>query len=235
MITVAILEDEEKYLDKEEKIIEEYFKKKMIDCQVMPYQNAEWFLLGLKDELFDLYILDVEMPYMNGIEVAKKIRKLYPDPVIIFITNYLDYAIEAYEVDTYRYIPKEVMDKKLPQALDALMPSIIRREEQYYVAQKRGEVEKLAYSDIYYMKKEGKYVVIVHSRGETRIRESLAAVYNALGAEEFIVVDKSYVVNIRHIMKLKGLDLIMRDEMAIPVSNARQQQVKKELMKYWRL
>lgn len=90
----------------------------------------------------------------NGIEAAREIRRLYPDPVIIFITNFVDYAIEAYEVNTYRYIPKECLKEKLPQAYDALLPGIMEKEERYYIINKRNEVEKLAYSDIFYMKKK---------------------------------------------------------------------------------
>ena len=47
------------------------------------FTSVEWFLLGLTEEQFDIYILDAEMPVKNGIEVAKEIRKLYPEPVII--------------------------------------------------------------------------------------------------------------------------------------------------------
>lgn len=49
------------------------------------------------------------MPGENGIEAAREIRRFYPDPIIMFITNFVDYAIEAYEVNTYRYIPKECL------------------------------------------------------------------------------------------------------------------------------
>ena len=161
MIRIMILDDDEMYLKKEKDITEQYFAEKNVDCTVTIYQNVEWFLLGLNEEKFDMYILDIRMPGENGIEAAREIRRLYPDPVIIFITNFVDYAIEAYEVNTYRYIPKECLKEKLPQAYDALLPGIMEKEERYYIINKRNEVEKLAYSDIFYMKKEGKYVIKV--------------------------------------------------------------------------
>ena len=94
-----ILDDDEMYLKKEKDITEQYFAEKNVDCTVTIYQNVEWFLLGLNEEKFDMYILDIRMPGENGIEAAREIRRLYPDPVIIFITNFVDYAIEAYEVN----------------------------------------------------------------------------------------------------------------------------------------
>lgn len=129
----------------------------------------EWFLLGLTEEQFDIYILDAEMPVKNGIEVAKEIRKLYPEPVIIYVTNHLNYAVEAYEVNTYRYIAKDTMEKGLNAAYETLLPILLAKEERYYIVKKRSELEKIAYSDIFYVKKEGKCAVIVHRNGETSV------------------------------------------------------------------
>lgn len=61
---------------------------------------------------------------------------------MIFITNYMDYAVDAYEVNTYRYIPKTKMEEKLPEAYESLLPEFMKREEQYYVIEKKGEIEK---------------------------------------------------------------------------------------------
>ena len=95
MSRIAILDDEERYLEKEKAITEEYFRKKGLVYQIETFQDAEWFLGGLQEEQFDIYVLDVEMPKKTGLEVAKALRKLYPDPVLIFATNFADYAIEA--------------------------------------------------------------------------------------------------------------------------------------------
>lgn len=84
MIRIMILDDDEMYLKKEKDITEQYFAEKNVDCTVTIYQNVEWFLLGLNEEKFDMYILDIRMPGENGIEAAREIRRLYPDPVIIF-------------------------------------------------------------------------------------------------------------------------------------------------------
>lgn len=234
MIRIAILDDEEFCLEKEKKITENYFSGKKIPFVIETYQSAEWFLYGLKEEAFDLYILDVDMPGKNGIQVAKEIRKLYPEPVIIFITNYIDYAVEAYEVNTYRYIPKVVLEQKLPESYDALLPEILEKEEHYYVIERRGGVEKIAYSDIFYIRKEGKYAVFVHKRGESKLRASLISVLDELNSREFYQIDKGYIANIRHVMKLKGYDLYMRDGTILAVVESRFAGLKRAILDYWR-
>ena len=216
MIRIMILDDDEMYLKKEKDITEQYFAEKNVDCTVTTYQNVEWFLLGLNEEKFDMYILDIRMPGENGIEAAREIRRFYPDPIIMFITNFVDYAIEAYE-----------------QAYDALLPGIMEKEERYYIINKRNEVEKLAYSDIFYMKKEGKYVIFVHRRGEVKIRASLSTVEKELNSKEFIISDRGYLANIQHVMKMKGRDLYMRDGNIITVGRERFKGVREAILNYW--
>lgn len=92
MISIAIVDDEQMYLDKEKRITEEYFRRKGQECRIELFQDAEWLLCELEEKKFDIYVLDVEMPGRNGLDAARGIRMLYPDPVIIFATNFIDYC-----------------------------------------------------------------------------------------------------------------------------------------------
>lgn len=234
MIRIAILDDEKTDLEMEEQITRQYFCSKQTECETVIYQSVEWFLLGLREEKFDLYILDAEMPGKNGIEVAKEIRKLYPEPVIIYVTNHLNYAVEAYEVNTYRYIAKNTMEQGLKAAYDTLLPILLAKEERYYIVKKRSELEKIAYSDIFYVKKEGKCAVFVHRNGETSVRESLSAIEKALDSREFIMADRGYLANIRHVMKMKSRELYMRDGNIITVGRERFKYVREAILDYWK-
>ena len=102
-----------------------------------------------------------------------------------------------------------------------------------YIINKRNEVEKLAYSDIFYMKKEGKYVIFVHRRGEVKIRASLSTVEKELNSKEFIISDRGYLANIQHVMKMKGRDLYMRDGNIITVGRERFKGVREAILNYW--
>ena len=233
MIKVMILDDESIYLEKEKNITESYFAGHGIECHIETCQNGEWFLSGLKEEMYDLYILDIEMPGKNGLEIAREIRKQYAEPFLIFATNYTDYAIEAYEVNTYRYIPKKYLEEKLPEAYESLIPFLLEKEEQYYIIEKKGEIEKIAYSDIYYLRKEGKYVVISHKNGESRVRKSLAQVQEELDSREFLLIDKGYVVNLYHVMKIKGYEAYMKDGTRLPVGIAKSASIKRAISDFW--
>ena len=71
MIRIAILDDEKEDLEKEAEITRKYFYDKQTTCEIITSQNSECFLLCLKDEKFDLYILEAEMPDKNGFDVAR--------------------------------------------------------------------------------------------------------------------------------------------------------------------
>lgn len=94
-------------------------------------------------------------------------------------------------------------------------------------------MEKIAYSNIFYLKKEGKYVVFVHRHGESKVRKAISTVMDELNSEEFLAVDKSYVANIRHVMKLNSHDLYMRDGTILPVGAARFGNVKQAILEFW--
>ena len=85
-----------------------------------------------------------------------------------------------------------------------------------------------------YVKKEGKCAVIVHRNGETSVRDSLSAVEKALGSREFIVADRGYLANIRHVMKMKSRELYMRNGNIITVGRERFKHVRKAILDYWK-
>ena len=85
----------------------------------------------------------------------------------------------------------------------------------------------------FYMKKEGKYVIFVHRRGEVKIRASLSTVEKELNSKEFIISDRGYLANIQHVMKMKGRDLYMRDGNIITVGRERFKGVREAILNYW--
>lgn len=233
MIKIVIVDDDERSLLKEKEITEKYFAEKNAECEITVYQSAEWFVAGIKEESFDVYILDMEMPKIHGLEAAQEIRKLYPDPVIIFITNYVNYAPRAFELNTWRYIPKSVLKERLIEAYSILIPKLMEKENQYYIIKKRGELEKLPYSDIIYMEKNGKYTIITHRKGNSTVRKALDIVRQELNSTEFIMIEKGYIINIKHVIKLKECDVYMRDGRVLPVRKKGVAELKQALWKLW--
>ncbi len=224
MLRIAVLDDEAVYIDRIRRITEESMKKIGMEYEICVYERGQDVLKDLEEEkCFDIYLLDVQLPDIDGLETAKRIRRKFSKPIIIYITNYVSYAVEAYEVNTYRYIPKEMLEEKLPQAYLSMEPLLRKekRHERYYVVEKYGRQEKIFYRDIYYLKKSGKYVVFVHKNGKSRVRKPIGELLEELGAEEFLMTDRSFIVNLDHVLSVKDHQVQVKNGEMIPVSKSK--------------
>lgn len=235
MINIAIVDDNRVDLNEEVQITEEYFRKKGLLCRVEPFEDPDWMIRGLKEEQYDIYIMDIRMEKMDGIEAAKRIRAEYPEPIIIFATNYQEYAIEAYEVNTWRYIQKRKLKEKLTEAYDALLPRLLEQENEVYVIEKKSNVEKIFYDDIYYMEKDERYTVIHCRNGQKkRVRKAIGDVYQELATEEFIRLSKGFIVNLRHVMSMQDHCILLRNGETVVVGASKLTEVRKRIAAYWR-
>ncbi|MDO4292677.1 MAG: LytTR family DNA-binding domain-containing protein [Eubacteriales bacterium] len=235
VIRTAILDDGEEDRQRIGKIAESYFSERDGAWEVRLFSDSDILLLELAEgKYYDLFFLDVEMPGKNGLEVAREIQRYYPNPVIVYVTDHISYAPEAYEVNAYRYIPKELMERKLPEALGAIVPQIERLDQASYVSEYGGKGIRILYRDFYYVEKDGKYSKIVYRGGVYRERKTLQDIYGQLKGDNFLYLDKSCIVNIYHICSFEKDRVILRDGMELRVSRQRRQAVRDKIMQYWR-
>ena len=234
-IRVAILDDAASDRELMEQLVRTWFESGEREWSVKSFIKSEALLIELdKGTYYDLYFLDMEMPDRNGLQVAREIRKYYLEPVIVYVTDHVEYAPAAFEVNAYRYIPKVLLRQKLPEVLEAIVPVIEQQDESAYIFEYGDKCEKILYRNIYYIKKEGKYITIFHRGGEYRERKSLQAVYGELDAEIFFYLDKSYIVNVRNIYTCQKGMVLLRDGTQLPVSRPRFNEVREKIMHYWR-
>lgn len=236
MLKIAVLDDEETYFETIRMITRKSFLEQGINYEIFEYTSPEELLYDIEDNnKYHIYLLDVELPTTSGLEVAREIRKKYCDPIIIYITNYVEYAVEGYEVNAYRYIPKTLLEQKLSEAYEAIYSSIEKKIKNYFIIEKNHKLEKIAFEDIYYAKKDVKYVLIVHKYGASRERITISDFYERVKKyDSFVMVDRSYVVNILHVMSLKSQQITLRNGEVLPVSKPKLSHVKREIMRIWK-
>lgn len=224
MLNIAVLDDEAAYVDRICRITETCMVRIGMEYKIRVYEKGRDILEELKRGVcFDIYLLDIQLPDVDGLETAKQIRRNFSEPILIYITNYVNYAVEAYEVNTYRYIPKQMLEEKLPQAYSSMEPLLKkkRRQDRSYLIRWYSFQEKIFYRDIYYLKKEGKYVVFVHKNGESRIRRSLEEVLEEFQSEEFLMIDRGCAVNMEQVQSVKDRQVYLRNGENFPVSQAK--------------
>ena len=93
--------------------------------EVKGFTRAKEALKFLEDgNKVDLALLDIDMPEINGINLAAKIKTLQPDAAIIFVTGYAEYAVKAFEVHAQGYLLKPISEDKLKEEIDYAMASV---------------------------------------------------------------------------------------------------------------
>ena len=117
MIKIAVCDDEQRFVEQIKKILVEYGTEIQADIRVSEFYDGV-MLLDKYECRYDIIFLDIKMPYIDGVEVAEKIRDRDPEVTIIFLTSLLGRAVDGYRVRASNFLIKPVTRNKLTQEID---------------------------------------------------------------------------------------------------------------------
>ncbi len=199
LVRIAICDDDKDSVALHEDIVKHSLQACGIGYEITTYTQSSNLLYDITDDRFfyDLILLDIEMPGMTGMEISERIKPYLPNVKIIFVTSHIEYAIDAFELSIFRYVPKNNLDNRLVSAVVDAAKLIELETDQEYVIQAAGRMEKIPYKDIFYVQRDGgKNSMIVSNMGTSKVRKSLQQVFEELNTPEFIFIDRGYIVNI---------------------------------------
>lgn len=187
----------------------------------------------------DIFFLDIDFdkkPY-NGIDIAKNVRQVRQDAVIIFVSNYIEFAPAGYELQAFRYILKKDLDKKLKNSLlDAV--KLLQIEQSPLEIWMSGDLCRLPTSEIVYMEAQSHYVsVYVRKKNQNNLKiykchTSLSCLEKQLASQGFLRIQKSYLVNMNHLKKFQCNQAVLDDGKLLPVSEKNYAARKQEYLKW---
>lgn len=235
MVRIAICDDEKNAVNLHEDIVKNSLQACGIGYEITTYIHSRNLLCDIIDDNFfyDLILLDIEMPDVTGMELSEKIKPYLPNVKIIFITSHVEYAIDAFELSIFRYVPKNNLKVKLTTAVTDAAKLIELEAGQEYIIQTTNRLEKIPYKDIFYIQRDGKNVSIVSSAGTSKVRKSLQQVFNELNTSEFIFIDRGHIVNIIQIMKVSDGMAVLKNGEQLPISRSHLQEVKRQINQFW--
>ncbi len=235
MLRIAVCDDDNRTVQRHKALAEDCMKQCGSVGEVEAYTVSDNLLYDIAEDkfFFDLILLDIEMPGNTGMEIAEKIKPYLPNVKIIFITSHIEYAIDAFELSIFRYVPKDDIEKRLPAAIRDAVRLIELEDGKTYTIRTNSRLEKIPYKEIYYIERDGKNAVITAVGGISKVRKSLQQVYEELDMEEFIYIDRGCIVNIIHIMQIKDGTAVLKNGTALSISRSHLQEVKEEINHYW--
>ena len=234
MITVAICDDNDFQREMMLDILHEY-SVSHAELSASVFSSGRELLECVKSgKKFNIYILDVIMPEINGMEIATTLRIMKDDGKIIFTTATLEYAVASYDVQAYYYMVKPVDPQKLFRILDNAVAKLTPHENSVIVKTKEGEIN-LRIKDITFVEVEDRSLLFHLSDGRTcksqALRNSFREAVDDLADDEgFAICGASKIINLKYIDAIDSDMVLLRDGTTIyPPRSAYA-----ELRKKWR-
>lgn len=237
-IYVAVVEDEDIYALQLQKLLEKYEEEKPYRFHMKRYSSAMEFIDTYKSE-YDLLFLDIKMPGMSGMDMAKELRKRDSSVPIVFVTSLSQYAVEGYEVSAMDYILKPLnygeFKIKLTRILEKL--SLDTRRRKFVVLENEKKAYRIEFSSIMYVETEG-HLLLFHVQNENKEEvifkkyQSMKDAEKILADDCFIRINSSFFVNMNFVESMYKNECIMKNGKALAISRPRRGEVEKKYREF---
>ena len=183
--------------------------------QLALYPSAESFLFAYaEDKTVQILLLDIEMGQMDGVTMARTLRKDNDGVQIVFITGYSDYIADGYEVEALHYLMKPVDENKLFSVLDRAADKLCRNE-QVLTLELSGETVRLPVYQIRYAEVQGNYVT-VHAKSDYTAKMTLSELETRLD-NSFFRLGRSALVNLGYVARVTKTAVTLNDGSVLPL------------------
>ncbi|MDA3932464.1 MAG: LytTR family DNA-binding domain-containing protein [Tenericutes bacterium] len=231
---ICLVDDDSIQLDYLKVIIDKWSNEHSINTELSFYYSAEEMLFEHNESYpYDVIVLDIQMGHMNGIELAKRIRKTDENVILAFISGMADYVFDGYEVQAIRYILKPIKDNKVYELLD-YANTHITTENSYIIISVSGEKKKINYDDIIYFESMGHYITLHLENEEYDYKYNISDLCLDLADTEFIRTHRSYVVNMKYVEKITRNECQLVQNINIPLSRNSYKSVNEKFINYYK-
>ena len=223
MLRIAIVEDNPADAGKLEEYIDQFCTDNRINYQTEIFQSGDDFLKNYT-KIWNLILLDIEMPGIDGMETAKKIRELDEETFLVFVTNMAQYAIHGYEVDAFDFVVKPVQYAPFCMKMQKLLNMMRMRQKKYITVNQTNGVTRVFLQEIIYVEVCNHKLFFHTERGEVEGRGSLGQLEKDMEGATFARCNSGYIVNLRNIKSIEKDTVIMSNGDRLPVSRARKKE-----------
>ena len=223
MLLIAIVDDDPKDAALLKRCVDEYCKRNDHAAMVHIYQDGLDFIRSA--ETHDIIFLDIQMGKLDGLETARLVRKINQESILIFVTNMAQFAIKGYEVDALDFILKPASLASIVYVMDKAMKRLDGGSRALFSLKTPEGTVSLSMNDILFVEVFDHNLVYHTTRGKYTVRGRLSDVSEKLDPEKFVLCNRSFIVNLRHVSNVTA-DYLLIGDTRISISKSH----RKELM-----
>jgi Response regulator of the LytR/AlgR family len=233
MLHIAFCDDDTRFLKYIVSRTEKIFKQLKMEVLIHSFTNGMELVDRFKkyDPYYDIIFLDIEMPVINGKDVAQQLRVLDKKFKLVFITAYESEALNTFQYDVIGFLPKTHLDEELSQLIERINKAIIEDKPQFQyfkVNNDRDEIMeiKIPLDDIVYFECVNRKVFLHSQRGIfTLHRCQFSEIVNHYTSLGFIDIHRTCIVNMKYIFSVDDIEIRLDDNTRLPLSRRKRQQI----------
>lgn len=233
MIRIAIVEDDKSFMNRIKKYIDTYMQENDIGIDITCFSDGSELVFDY-EPVYDILLMDIEMPGMNGMDAARAVRRTDDRVIIIFITNMAQYAINGYEVGALDYVLKPVKYFPFSTKLTKAVSSIRESESVSLLVPCDSGVKKVSSDDIIYAEIRDHWLHIITKDQEYKMLGTLKEFANKFEGKHFACCNHCFCINLKYVTSLEK-DLVELDgRFELKVSRSRKKELKQALLDYYK-
>ncbi|WEV64093.1 LytTR family DNA-binding domain-containing protein [Bifidobacterium sp. ESL0732] len=219
-IRIGVVEDEPTACQKVLDYLNRYQAENSENFTVSVFDDGAKIVEGYRP-IYDILLLDIEMKQMDGMEAARRIRKVDGSVVIVFITNASQYAINGYEVQALSYLLKPVPYFAFSQEIKRCIEAVRRQSDDSMLFEAGSQRTRVELKSIVYIESIRHTIVIHTLDGKLSVTSTLKELEAQLAEHDFFRSNSCYLVNLRHVTGIEDQDCIMSNGERLRISRPR--------------
>ena len=233
MLKVAILDDNKTALMISSSAVEAFLKEKNAEYQLFSFSNPLNFLASAKEEKFDLSFLDIDMPEMNGLEVANELADICKNGQIIFLSQREDLVFECLKFHPFGFIRKSKLIDDFSLMMNQYYQTISNAESDETKIDIIDKTKTVSFKikEIVYIEGDRNYQkVVLKDKTSQNIRVALGSLEEKLREHGFIRIHKGYLLNYLFIRSIANDEVYLTTGISLPMSKKRKDEIMKQYM-----
>ena len=231
-VRIAVVENELNVAQNDIVLLERYAKENSLSLETAIFQNGYEFLDT--EEEFDAVLMDIDMPGLNGMEVAEKLREKNKTIDIIFTTNLPQFAVDGYKVQALDFVIKPVTFPNLSFAMEKVVEKKRNIVNGSFFLRIGGFAKRINNEEVLYIEMVNHYIVLHETDMEPlRIRGSLKMIEDLLNPEIFVKINSGIIINISKVSSFENGLVLMEDGSNLPLSRSHKKEFAVRLAEFF--